>query len=203
MIASEGVLRQLSAGTVVTTLSTIGHSTRSAEEFVELLAGSQIARVVDVRQFPGSRRYPHFGSGPLQAALSDAGIAYAHAVDLGGRRRPSANSPNAYWKNASFRAFADHMATPRFLAALDRLVDDAGRSRTAIMCAEAVPWRCHRYLIADALVARGLEVIHIIGPTSSQAHVLNAHAHVSGQGVVTYPPADVAVDDAISLWTDA
>src|SRR5690348_11220857 len=109
MIANEGILPRPSAATVVTTLYTIGDSTRGAEEFVELLAASQIARVVDVRQSPGSRRYPDFGSGPLQATLSDAGIAYEHAVDLGGRRRPSANSVNAYWKNASFRAFADYM----------------------------------------------------------------------------------------------
>jgi uncharacterized protein (DUF488 family) len=203
MIAKEGNLRQLSAATVVTTLYTIGHSTRSADEFVELLAASQIARVVDIRQFPGSRRYPHFGSGPLRAVLSGAGIAYEHAVDLGGRRRPSANSPNAYWKNASFRAFADYMANPQFLAALDRLVESAATCRTAIMCAEAVPWRCHRHLIADALVARGLEVIHIVGPKSNQAHVLNAHAQVSPQGAITYPLAEAAVDDAISLWTDA
>ncbi|HTM56493.1 MAG TPA: DUF488 domain-containing protein [Pirellulales bacterium] len=171
----------------MTTIHTIGHSTRSADEFIRLLTAAGIHQLVDVRQFPGSRKFPHFSASQLEADLGRAGIAYRHARDLGGRRRGAPDSKNAYWRNASFRAFADHMASDEFLRALEELVAGAKLQPTAIMCAEAVPWRCHRFLISDALVARGNKVVHIVGENSRQEHVLNPHASVSDSGVLTYP----------------
>jgi uncharacterized protein (DUF488 family) len=168
---------------------TIGHSTRSANDFRELLKTAGVEVLVDVRQFPASRRFPHFSAALLKDSLNEAGIAYIHEADLGGRRRPQANSPNAYWKNASFRAFADHMSTPVFLAALERLMASASDRTTAIMCAEAVPWSCHRWLISDALVARGIDVVHLIDATTSKPHVLNPQARISPRGYLTYPSA--------------
>lgn len=174
---------------IMVTVYTIGHSTRSADDFRELLKTAGIELLVDVRQFPASRRFPHFSAGILKGSLNDAGIAYLHEVDLGGRRRPQSNSPNAHWQNASFRAFADHMSTPAFLAAFERLVASARQRTTAIMCAEAVPWSCHRWLISDALVARGIDVAHLIDATTRKAHVLNPQARISAQGYLTYPSA--------------
>src|SRR5262249_54431615 len=142
-----------------------------------------------VRQFPGSRKFPHFGRVALEAILAEAGIGYRHEVDLGGRRRGAADSPNDFWRNASFRAYADYMATPEFTAALARLIDLAAERRTAIMCAEAVPWRCHRWLISDALVVRGLEVQHIMDAKHAQPHKLNPNAQLSHDGVLTYAVA--------------
>jgi hypothetical protein len=185
---------------IMVTIYTIGHSTRSADDFREVLDKAGIELLVDVRQFPGSRRFPHFNAASLKNALSEGGIAYVHEVDLGGRRRPQANSPNSYWKNASFRAFADHMSTPAFLAALERLIASASQRTAAIMCAEAVPWSCHRWLISDALVARGIEVVHLINATTNKPHVLNPQAHVSPQGYLTYPAA--TGDDAGPLLFD-
>jgi uncharacterized protein (DUF488 family) len=171
----------------VTTIHTIGHSTRSADEFIRLLTAAGIRQLVDVRQFPGSRKFPHFSASQLEADLGRAGIRYVHARDLGGRRRVAPDSLNAYWRNPSFRAFADHMASDEFLRALDELIAGARLQPTAIMCAEAVPWRCHRFLISDALVARGNKVVHVVGENSQQEHVLNPHASVSDSGVLTYP----------------
>ena len=170
------------------TLYTVGHSTRPLDEFLALLAAHGVQRLVDVRRFPGSRRHPQFGLDALASALADRGIGYVHAEALGGRRESAASdSPNRGWRNASFRAYADHMATPVFRAALDEVLDAAGRERTVVMCAEAVPWRCHRQLIADAAVARGWRVLHILAPGRADAHALHAEARVRPDGTVVYP----------------
>lgn len=168
-------------------LFTIGHSTRELDGFIELLRTHGIDRIVDVRRYPGSRRYPHFGSEALQRSLRDAGIDYRHAPDLGGRRRPAPDSPNRYWRNDSFRAYADYMATPEFRSALERLLADAAEAPTAIMCAEAVPWRCHRNLISDAVFASGTEVRHVIDATPAQPHTLNEGARARADGTLVYP----------------
>src|SRR5437870_2302093 len=144
---------------------TVGHSTRSLETFLALLAEHQIRLLVDVRRYPASRRYPHFAQEPLAAALEAVGIAYRHDADLGGRRSARKDSANTAWRSAGFRGYADYMETPAFEDALARLRELARARPTAILCAEAVPWRCHRQLIADALVARGEEVGHIFDVT--------------------------------------
>jgi uncharacterized protein (DUF488 family) len=166
---------------------TAGHSTRSAAEFLELLQAHGVRRLVDVRRYPGSRRHPHFSREALAPALADAGIAYLHAPELGGRRTPAAGSANDAWRSASFRAYADHMASPAFSEWLDRLTGWAVGGDTVIMCAEALPWRCHRQLIADALVARGIDVRHITAPGRVEPHSLSPHARVAPDGTVTYP----------------
>jgi uncharacterized protein (DUF488 family) len=175
------------------TLLTVGHSTRSIGDFLDLLAAHGVRRVVDVRRFPGSARHPHFGREALARALAERGLDYAHEEALGGRRAATgavAGSPNRAWRNASFRAYADHMATPVFQDALARVLEEAGRTRTAVMCAESVPWRCHRQLIADAVVARGWRVLHLLAPDRAQPHLLNPAARVGAEGAVTYPGAE-------------
>ncbi len=174
----------------MTTVYTVGHSTRGADEFRELLASRGIERLVDIRKFPASRRFPHFNAQPLAKWLAGAGIEYRHEVALGGRRRGGPDSINAYWRNASFRAFADYMASDSFSEALDRLVALAAERPTAIMCAEAVPWRCHRWLVADALTARGAEVVHLLDAEHAEPHVLNPAARVDEHGRLTYPTVD-------------
>lgn len=172
----------------VGTLFTVGHSTRPLGEFLALLGAHRITRVVDVRRFPGSRRHPQFGRDALAGALSDAGIEYVHEEELGGRRESAgADSPNRAWRNPSFRAYADHMASPAFEAALARALHDALDRPTAVMCAEAVPWRCHRQLIADAALARGWRVLHILGPDRADPHALHPEARVLEGGRVVYP----------------
>ena len=173
------------------TLYTIGHSTRTIEHVVALLREHGIELLVDVRRFPGSRRHPHFGSAALAASLAEAGIAYAHAEALGGRRDSEAGaaSPNTAWRNAAFRAYADYMATPPFRAALDRLIAQSEARTTTIMCAEAVPWRCHRRLITDALLARGVPVLDVTGPGAATPARLSGHARVQADGTVIYPAA--------------
>jgi uncharacterized protein (DUF488 family) len=170
-------------------IHTIGHSTRSAEEFLALLLSAGIAVLVDVRRYPGSRRYPHFNRAAMRSWLADAGIEYLHMPELGGRRAAQAESANTYWRNAAFRAYADYLSTAEFVQALERLEQLAEARRPVIMCAEAVPWRCHRQLIADALVARGLEVRHIISERSAEAHALNPGAQVDSSGRISYPGA--------------
>lgn len=166
---------------------TIGHSTRDIAEFVGLLTAHGVRQVVDVRRYPASRRYPQFAGPALAAALAAAGIGYAHAPDLGGRRTPRKDSANGAWKSAGFRGYADYMETAAFQAALAGLVETAHGRPTAVMCAEAVPWRCHRQLIADALVARGEAVAHILGSTRADAHRLSPHARLLEGGLLRYP----------------
>src|SRR5882724_9676510 len=141
---------------------TVGHSTRSSQEFSEILLEHRIQSLVDVRSFPGSRRYPHFNKQELSRTLEANGILYFHNSQLGGRRRPSPDSKNTAWKNASFRAYADHMESEEFKKGIADLLEISGEKRTAIMCAEALWWRCHRSLVADFLKAKGVEVIHIL-----------------------------------------
>jgi uncharacterized protein (DUF488 family) len=173
----------------MTTLFTVGHSTRTAAELLALLRAAKIETLVDVRRFPGSRRHPQFGQEALAAALRAAGIAYQHEPDLGGRRAPRPHSPNAFWREAGFRGYADHMATPAFATALERLLGQAEDRRLAVMCAEALPWQCHRQLIADAAVARGAAVMHLLGEGRTEPHRLNPAARLDGRGGLTYPPA--------------
>lgn len=155
-------------------LWTIGHSTRSLEELIALLRANDITHVADVRRFPGSRKYPHFNSDTLAAALAGAGIGYTHLPELGGRRTPRPDSRHTGWRNASFRAYADYMDTPDFAAGIARLTELAGRERVAIMCSEAVWWRCHRSMIADWLVAHGWTVMHITSSAAPTPHPVRA-----------------------------
>lgn len=161
---------------------TIGHSTRTLDELVALLREHGIARLADIRRYPGSRRYPHFSRESLAQSLPEQGIAYEHMPALGGRRRPLPNSPNSGWRNEQFRGYADYMSTPEFRSAIDALL--ASDATTAIMCAEAVPWRCHRNLVADELTRRGHEVVHITGVGASHPHKMNPMARVEGDHLV-------------------
>lgn len=161
---------------------TIGHSTRSLGELLELLAREGVRHLVDVRAFPSSKRYPHFSGGNLERSLAEASIRYTHFPELGGRRKGRADSRNVLWRNAGFRAYADYMETPRFWGALDELLCIAAEKTTAIMCAEAVPWRCHRFLISDAIEARGIPVFHIVGGSIAR-HKITSFALVEGSRV--------------------
>jgi uncharacterized protein (DUF488 family) len=163
---------------------TIGHSTRTIDEHVALLRENGVEKLVDIRRFPGSRRYPHFSREAMARSMPAAGIEYLHMAELGGRRKPLPSSPNDGWRNDQFRAYADYMASDEFKAAIDALL--ASSKVTAIMCAEAVPWRCHRNLVADELVRRGIDVLHIINPGSVQAHAMNKMARVEGDHLI-YP----------------
>ena len=143
---------------------TIGHSTRTLAELLALLAEFEATTLVDVRRFPGSRRYPHFGGPALARSLAGVGIGYAHEPDFGGRRDPSPDSVNTAWRVAAFRGYADHMAAPEFRAAVERVLASSETGRPVVMCAEAVPWRCHRQLIADVLAARRDRAPHPSAP---------------------------------------
>ena len=165
---------------------TVGHSTRSFQEFFELLAGHRIERLADVRRFPASQRVPWATKQVLAAALRDRGIDYEHFEALGGFRKPMVDSRNTGWRNAGFRGYADYMSSSEFGVGLDRLIRLAGQRRTAIMCAEVVPWKCHRSLISDSLVARGIPVEHIISSGKTEHHQLTKFAKVEGPRV-TYP----------------
>ena len=171
--------------TETTTVWTVGHSNVPVDRLLETLKSARIELLIDIRRFPMSRRNPQFNQEALAASLAEAGIDYRHAPELGGRRTPQPNSFNLGLRDPGFRGFADYMWTPEFDAALSSLIDAASTRRTAIMCAEAVPWRCHRSLIADALVARGAEVLHIIG-TKQRPHALRPYARVQN-GRVAYP----------------
>jgi uncharacterized protein (DUF488 family) len=162
----------------VNSIWTIGHSTRSADEFIEILLLNQISALVDVRSFPGSRRYPHFNKPELSRSLEASHIDYFHNPQLGGRRRPAPNSKNTAWKNASFRAYADHMESEEFKQGIENLLEIARNKRTAIMCAEALWWRCHRSLIADFLKAHGHEVIHILAANKTETHPYTSAARI-------------------------
>jgi uncharacterized protein (DUF488 family) len=164
-----------------TAVYTIGHGNRPLEEFLGLLAAAGIGCLVDVRAFPGSRRHPHFGRGELERTLPEASIEYAwEGASLGGRRKPRLDSAHAALRNASFRAYADHMESDEFRNAVDRLLVRAQRSPTAIMCAERLPWQCHRYMIADYLVAHHVEVLHLVDAKPPKPHRLRSEARLSG-----------------------
>ncbi len=165
---------------------TVGHSTRTLEDFLALLATHRVQQLVDVRTVPRSRHNPQFNRETLPEALGAAGIAYVHLPELGGLRHARRDSPNTGWRSPSFRGFADYMQTPEFEAALKALIETAAHQRIAIMCAEAVPWRCHRSLISDALVARGVPVEHILNDGPAHPHTLTSFAQVNGLRV-TYP----------------
>ena len=168
------------------TLWTIGHSTRTWEEFLALLREHAIARLVDVRHYPGSARVPWTNRTVLAEHLAEAQIGYEHLEDLGGYRAPRPDSENLGWRNESFRGYADYMGTAAFRTALEQLITLAKERRTAILCAEAVPWRCHRGLLSDALVVRGVRVVHILAPGKAQDHTLTPFARLRG-GQLTYP----------------
>ena len=159
---------------------TIGHSTHPIDTFVGLLRAHGVEQIADVRLIPKSARYPHFALERLAPALEAAGIRYRHFRELGGRRRPRPDSVNTAWRVEAFRGYADYMATEAFADGLDRLLGIACGLRTAILCAEAVWWRCHRGLIADALCSLGLEVVHILGPGSTSLHPYTAAARIIG-----------------------
>lgn len=160
------------------TIWTVGHSTRTGEKFLEILRAHEIKVLVDVRSFPGSRRYPEFNRAELSQALSEAGIEYRHEPRLGGRRTPRADSHNTAWKNPSFRAYADHMESEAFRRGVEELLEVAAKERTAVMCAEAVWWRCHRSLIADYLKAEGHTVLHIIDQHKTEEHPFTSAAMI-------------------------
>lgn len=167
------------------TIFTIGHSTRSIEEFVDVLEAFGIEAIADVRRMPGSRRLPQFDSETLCRSLSDRGIDYRWIAQLGGRRRPEPGSPNTGWRHPAFRAYADHIATEEFAEGLFELLMLGRGLRTAVMCAEVLWWRCHRRLIADVLVVLGLRVVHIASVGKHEMHRLAPPARLVG-GALTY-----------------
>ena len=167
---------------------TVGHSTRTAEEFAALVKTFEVEQLADTRTIPRSRKNPQFESAALRHTLQQQGIAYLHLPELGGLRHPRKDSLNTAWRNDSFRGYADYMQTSEFAAALDRLIGLSAMRITAIMCAEAVPWRCHRSLVADALLIRDIPVVDILSATNSKQHQLTAWARVDGLRI-TYPIA--------------
>lgn len=170
---------------------TIGHSTHEEGAFLDLLRGGAVELLVDVRRYPSSRRFPWFNGPALAGALREVGIDYLHEEALGGRRDPVPGSANGGWRVGQFRGYADHMASPEFEAAVERLVTE--RRRTCLMCAEAQWWRCHRRLLSDALVARSIEVMHIDARGATARHELTEFAIVEDERV-TYPPAQAELD---------
>ena len=168
------------------TIFTVGHSTRTLEELVEMLKAHGVEEIADVRRFAGSRRLPWFHAESLAKSLPKLGVRYVGVPLLGGRRKPNADSINTGWRNASFRAYADYMQTEPFLEGLEQLMSEARDRPTAMMCAEAVPWRCHRSLIADALIVRGWQVMDVMSATKAAEHKLTPFARVEGTRI-TYP----------------
>ena len=168
---------------------TIGHSTRTQEELIGLLREHEVTLLADVRTVPRSRTNPQFNRDALPASLEPAGIGYVHLPGLGGLRKTRPDSVNTGWRNLSFRGYADYMQTLEFAASLDELLELIGRERVAIMCAEAVPWRCHRSLVADALLVRGVAVYDIMDAAHAPPHKLTPWAHVEGTRI-TYPPQE-------------
>jgi uncharacterized protein (DUF488 family) len=166
-------------------IHTVGHSTRAIADFIALVREGDVRILVDVRRQPFSRRHPQFSRDRLARSLADAGIAYVHEVDLGGHREPRPDSPNTAWRNDALRGYADHMGSPEFQAALSRV---AAMEHAAVLCAEAKPQDCHRQLLADALVARGVAVRHLVGPGVAEDHRLHVRAVRRGD-VLVYPAA--------------
>jgi uncharacterized protein (DUF488 family) len=171
-------------------IMTIGHSTRSIEEFIRLVEAHGVWRLIDIRTIPRSRHNPQFSRENLAPALRNAGIRYRHMPGLGGLRRPGGGSVNVGWRNPSFRGYADYMQTATFIHTLDRCIELAKRERSVLMCAEAVPWRCHRSLISDALLVRGVQASEITSGVRARPHSLTSWAQVIGTQV-TYPAATV------------
>ena len=163
---------------------TVGHSTHPIEEFIGMLRAHGVELLVDVRTVPRSRYNPQFGRDALPGSLEAAGIGYRHAPALGGLRRARPDSVNTGWRNLNFRGFADYMLTPEFVAALEELIGLSRQRRVTLMCAEAVPWRCHRSLIADALTVRGVAVEHIMSANARKPHVLTSFASVEGDEII-------------------
>ena len=180
------------------TVFTVGHSTHPLEEFIELLKAHGVQRVIDIRSIPRSRHNPQFNRATLGPSLRKTKIAYVHLKKLGGLRHAKADSKNLGWHNASFRGFADYMQTPEFQEGLDRAMKLAATKPSALMCAEAVPWRCHRSLVADALLVRGVPVEDIMTPSRAEPHTLTPFARVRGRQI-TYPTDEPAL--ASSLCT--
>jgi uncharacterized protein (DUF488 family) len=176
------------AGTL--TVHTVGHSTRSLDELVGMLREHDVDLLVDIRSSPGSRHSPQFNAGALQAGLPARGLEYTRLSALGGRRGTRADSPNRGWRNESFRGYADHMLTAAFRDGVAELVTLAERCRTAIMCAEAVPWRCHRSLVGDALLVRGVRVVDILGAGQAREHIMTSFARTDGDSIVYPGPPD-------------
>jgi uncharacterized protein (DUF488 family) len=169
---------------------TIGHSTRSIDEFIASLAAHRIKLVADVRLLPGSKRFPHFNNDALEKSLGAHGIQYEHFRELGGRRKPRADSPNSAWRNEAFRGYADYMEMPAFEAGIARLLAMSQEiGPAAVMCAEAVWWRCHRGLVADYLKARGIEVLHIVDANKAAPHPWTSAATIV-QGRLSYAASD-------------
>ena len=165
---------------------TIGHSTRPIDEFIAMLNAHGVTRLIDVRTVPKSRHNPQYNLDALEQRLQDAGIGYEHMKALGGLRRPRKESHNTGWRNESFRGYADYMQTVEFASALEALMGAAAQEAVVVMCAEAVPWRCHRSLIADALTVRGYPVEHILSATKSNRHTMTSFAKLEGASI-TYP----------------
>ena len=170
---------------MTTTIWTVGHSTRTSEEFLAVLASYDIELVADVRRFPGSRRLPQFSTQALEATLTANGLSYQSFPDLGGRRRPDPESRNVGWRHPAFRAYADHIASEEFAEGLFALLMLAEGMRTAVMCAEVLWWRCHRRIIADVLVSLGISVVHIRDARNSEQHHLALPGRIAG-GRLTY-----------------
>ncbi len=175
----------------VETIWTIGHSTHSIDELVAMLAAYDVKAIADIRSHPGSRKYPQFGKEALGLSLHKHGIAYHWLRALGGRRKAAADSPNTIWRNASFRGYADYMSTAEFKAGLDELLHLASQSRTALMCAEAVWWRCHRSMVADALCVQGITVLHIMDASHAVEHPMTAPARIENGRLTYSPPGDL------------
>lgn len=195
MGAAVRALPQASVLSVPLTVWTIGHSTRTLEEFLAVLDAFGIQALADVRSFPGSRRYPYFGREALAQSLPAHGIAYQWLPKLGGRRRKQADSVNTGWRNVSFRNYADHLASAEFAEGLATFLEWATHQRTTLMCAEAVWWRCHRSIIADVLKLRGIEVIHIFDANHSAPHPWTAPARlVDGKLTYALPAEDLLRD---------
>jgi uncharacterized protein (DUF488 family) len=190
-------LDRIVAGAAASVVFTVGHSTRPIEEFLRLLQAHGVRELVDVRTIPRSRHNPQFNSEALSNSLNNAHVFYVHMPALGGLRHTTQDSINTGWRNASFRGFADYMQTPQFESALRELVQLAQKQRLALMCAEAVPWRCHRSLIADALLVRQVPVEHIMSLTSLQPHQLTRFAKVEGYRVIY--PAETASEVRFGL----
>lgn len=174
----------MTSGVTSPVVLTIGHGTRPIEAFLELLQGAGVQRLVDVRSFPGSRRHPQFGQDALAESLRATGIEYGWARDLGGFRKARADSPHVAIRNAGFRGYADHMEHEEFRAARDRLIEEAREARTTVMCAESVWWRCHRRMLADALLAAGCDVLHVMEGGRLDRHRLHPAARLEGDRIV-------------------